>query len=139
MISSILHFSFKIFSVQAAQYSDAHTHLVSERVNRGVQSIRDLKLPVVVVLILLGDPFLLDSRKGGASIAARMAIRNWRRSPSLAGENAGIRLVEVSVRESWGRIPRSQSVSSVGRDIGEDVGTDVPSSESVEVPVRFDG
>jgi hypothetical protein len=84
---------------------------------------------MVVVLILLTLPLCLDSWKGGAAIAAGMAVRNGLRCPpGLRVEDSRVGAVEVPVREVGRRGPFADSVACVLAHVREDVGADVPTS-----------
>ena len=116
------------------------SYLVGVRVNRRIRSIRNLELAVVIILALLANPLVLDSRERSAPIASRMAIGHWLRRPfPLRVEDTGVRGVEVAVLEIGRRVPGADLVACVLADVLEDVGADVPASERVEVPVCFYG
>ena len=78
--------------------------------------VRDLKLAVVVVLVLLALPLLLDCWKGGTTGATRMDVWDWLWGPSLGVEDTWVRGIEVIVGE-WrtvgvGLVPGSETVAS---------------------------
>jgi len=79
--------------------------LIRVWVYRRMVSIRDLKLTMVVVLVLLALPVRLDGWEGCAAVSAGVAIRHWLRCPCLAVEDAGIAVVEVHVGEWRPNIP----------------------------------
>lgn len=115
----------------------SHSQLPCVRVNRWVSSVRNLKFAVVVVLILLALPLCLDSGEGGATIAARVTVRNWLWCPpSLRVEDTRVGAVEVTVCEVGSRGPFADSVAGVLAYVREDVGADVPASQCVQVPAE---
>jgi hypothetical protein len=96
-------------------------------------------LSIIVGFVLLADPLLLDRRKNSASIDEGKGVGYWLSSPGLRIEDSRVRGVEEAVSERWGTAPLADMVTRLGGDMFENVGSDVPSAESVQVPVCFDG
>jgi hypothetical protein len=98
-------------------------------------SIRDLKLTMVVVLVLLVLPVLLDGWESCAAVSARVAVWDWLRCPCLTVEDAGVAVVEENLGEFGLMGPLAQTVISVRGDVSEDIRADIPSTKRIEIPV----
>jgi hypothetical protein len=110
----------------------SHSQLPCVWINRWVSSVWNLKFAVVVVLILLALPLCLDSGKGGATIAAGVAVWNWLWCPpSFRVEDTRVGAVEVTVCEVGGRGPFAESVAGALAHVREDVSADVPAPQCV--------
>jgi hypothetical protein len=107
------------------------TYLIRVRVDGRISSIRNLKLAVVVVLILLLLPDSLDSWQGSTAVTAGVAIRNWKWRVLDRVEDIWVRGVEKLVLERRSGRPFSKTITCFGGNLREDVGSYVPSAESV--------
>ena len=106
---------------------------------RRVSSVRNLKLAMVIVELLLLDPRILDKRQRGSPITARMAIRHWDWLDNLGVESTRVRSVEEATTKSRCGTPLAETIASVLSDVGENVRANIPTAESVQVPIGLDG
>lgn len=99
------------------------------RDDRRVVSIRNLKLAMIIVLVLLALPLRLDGWQGGTAIATTVAVRHWLWCPFIVGiEDSSVRAVEVTVCKVRGSRPFADSVTSIFANVGENVRTNVPAA-----------
>jgi hypothetical protein len=99
------------------------------RDDRRVVSIRNLKLAMIIVLVLLALPLCLDGWQGGTAIATTVAVRHWLWCPFIVGiEDSSVRAVEVTVCKVRGSRPFADSVTSIFANVGENVRTNVPAA-----------
>jgi len=104
-----------------------------------VQSIRDLQLPMVVVLALLLDPRLLHQRQRCPPISVAERVRDRLRRELFRIEYPRVALVEEHLIQRRRPGPCPQPVAGLGSHGREDVGAHVPAAQGVQVPVCFDG
>jgi hypothetical protein len=89
--------------------------LVGVWVYRGMVSIEDFKLAMVVVLVLLTLPICFDGWEGCAAVSARVAVGHWLRCPCLAVEDAGIAIIKEHIKSTGAQRPTYAGGRQCGR------------------------
>jgi hypothetical protein len=89
---------------------------------------------MIVVLTMKFYPGILDSRKRGSSVAIRVAVGDWLRSPLCGVEDTWIGEIEVLGLRNG---PLSKAITGVRCNHGKHISPDVPTAKGIQAPTRL--